>query len=124
MMRQLLFLGLILHISYAEKSKEDIDDILAKMKGVPGMENIKVFGKDDIENMMKEGGGMFGQKSAPAHDYKQDLIDFYTKYGLEDKIDGVDAALEKWKGKEYKMMLALRKKYKKVIEEKEKSGEL
>jgi hypothetical protein len=25
------------------------------MKGMPGMENIKVFGRDDIDKMMKDG---------------------------------------------------------------------
>ena len=34
---------------------EGVEDILAKMKGMPGMENIKVFGRDDIDKMMKDG---------------------------------------------------------------------
>ena len=40
------------------------------------------------------------------------MVDFYTMYGLEDKLDGVDAALDKFKGKENKIMPKLYKKYK------------
>jgi len=97
-----------------EKSDADINDLLSKLKGMPGMENMKVFGRDDMDKMAKgESFENLGKK--PTHDYRQELIDFYTKYGMEEKIDGVDAALAKWKGKEYKMMVALRKKYKDVI---------
>ena len=58
------------------------------------------------------GGG--GAKSPPAYDCQKELTDFYTKYGMEEKTDGVAAACEKWKGKEYKMMVAIRNKYKDV----------
>jgi hypothetical protein len=34
---------------------ESVDDVLAKLKGMPGMENIKVFGREDIERMSKDG---------------------------------------------------------------------
>ena len=108
---RLLRLAVALGLSWVVRGDE-MEDILASLKGMPGMENIKVFGKDDIEKM----AGQLG-KDSPPRDYRQELIDFYTKYDMEDKIDGVDAALEKWKGKEYKMMLALRKKYKDVIAE-------
>lgn len=33
-----------------------VDDIMAKLKGMPGMENIKVYGRDDIEKMAKQFG--------------------------------------------------------------------
>lgn len=97
-----------------EKEKS-IEDILAGLKGMPGMENIKMFTADDFKGMNHEqmaesmaGGGGGGRKR---RNYRQELIDFYEKYGLQDKMDGVDAALEKWKGKENKMFKALYKKY-------------
>eukprot|EP00928_Gymnodinium_smaydae_P058330 TRINITY_DN41535_c0_g1_i1.p1 TRINITY_DN41535_c0_g1~~TRINITY_DN41535_c0_g1_i1.p1 ORF type:complete len:125 (-),score=31.50 TRINITY_DN41535_c0_g1_i1:190-564(-) len=103
--------------STVARTEEDINDILAKMKGMPGMENLKVFGKDDIDRMTKTGDfSGFGGSSPPlAYDCEKELTTFYTKYGMEDKLDGIEAACKKWKGKEYKMMVALRKKYKDVI---------
>jgi len=35
---------------------EDVEDIMSKLKGMPGMENIKVFGRDDMDKMMKDKG--------------------------------------------------------------------
>merc|ERR1719341_1380009 len=103
--------------AHAKATDEDINDILAKMQGMPGMENMKVFGADDIERMTKNGdySAFGGASSQPAFDCEEELKSFYTKYGMEDKLDGIGAACEKWKGKEYKMMAALRKKYKDVI---------
>ena len=57
------------------------------------------------------GGGGGGGGGSRRRNWRQKLIDFYTRYGLEDKIDGVDAALAKWKGRESKMMSALHKNY-------------
>ena len=37
-------------------------------------------------------------------EWKQDLMDFYTRYGLKHKIDGIDRMLDQWKGLESKMM--------------------
>lgn len=54
-------------------------------------------------------GGIPKEKSRTQH--KRELEDFYRRYGLEDKLDGVDAALDKWKGRETRMMDALYKKY-------------
>ena len=99
----------------AEPKKDaDIDELLKNMKGMPGMENIKMFTADDLKGMNPEqmaasmgGGGGGGRR----RNWRRELVDFYTRYGLEDKIDGVDAALAKWKGRENKMMNALYKKY-------------
>ncbi|EKX48670.1 hypothetical protein GUITHDRAFT_105304 [Guillardia theta CCMP2712] len=40
----------------AKGKDESVDDIMAKLKGMPGMENIKVYGRDDIEKMAKQFG--------------------------------------------------------------------
>lgn len=94
---------------------QSIEDLLAGMKGMPGMENIKMFSADDLKGMNAEqmgasmGGGNRGRR--PRAEWRQDLVDFYTRYGLDDKLDGVDAALDKWKGREQRMMDALYKKY-------------
>mmetsp|Transcript_75158 Transcript_75158/g.195840 ORF Transcript_75158/g.195840 Transcript_75158/m.195840 type:complete len:129 (+) Transcript_75158:89-475(+) len=100
-----------------EKKDADLEDILAKMKGMPGMENIKVFGREEMDRMAKDGdySGFGASPSPPAYDCHKELTDFYTKYEMEDKKAGIDEACKKWKGKEYKMMVALRKKYKDVI---------
>ena len=45
------------------------------------------------------------------------MVDFYKRYGLDDKLDTVDVALDKWKGREEKMFTALNKKYDDVIKE-------
>ena len=46
------------------------------------------------------------------------LEEFYTRYGLEDKIDGIDGALDKWNDRgEYALFRALRKKYQATIDE-------
>jgi len=50
--------------------------------------------------------------------YKRQLVHFYERYGLTSKIAGVDAALDKWKGREEKMFDALHKKYDDVIKAK------
>ena len=80
-----------------------------------------MFGADDLKNMNFEqmgkqfggggggGGGSKGRKSRSQ--YKDELTSFYNTYGMTDKMDGVDAALDKWKGREEKMMDALYKKY-------------
>jgi len=67
--------------------------------------------------------GMFGNgpkkpKKQTRSQYRRRLVDFYEKYGLADKLDGVDAALDKWKGREEKMFTALNKKYQDVIDAK------
>jgi density-regulated protein DRP1 len=50
--------------------------------------------------------------SAPASPWttRERLVAFYTKY-MPDKLDGIDAILEKYEGKEDKLFLALVKKY-------------
>ena len=93
----------------------DIDELMRGMKGIPGMENLKMFTADDIKGMNTEqmagafSGGKPKQKTRSQ--WRRELVDFYTKYGLEDKLDGVDAALDKWKGRENKMFGVLYKKY-------------
>ena len=106
------------------KDDKNIEDLLASMKGMPGMEGIKMFTADDLKNMNPEqmgstfgGGGGGGGGKPQNRDYKTELVDFYTRYGLTDKLDGVDAALKKWKGREYKMMDALYRKYDDHIKE-------
>ena len=53
-------------------------------------------------------GLVVGQRAPNSRD---ELVDFYSRYGLDDKIAGVDAALDKWKGRESRMFDALYKKY-------------
>ena len=56
---------------------------------------------------------------------KGELESFYRTYGMEDKVDSIDAALDKWKDKGYdKMMGALHRKYAEKIHDVEiaKSG--
>jgi hypothetical protein len=106
------------------KDDKSIEDLLASMKGIPGMEGIKMFTADDLKNMDPEqmgsafGGGRGKARKRSRSEWKKDLVDFYTRYDLPDKIDGIDAALDKWKGRESKMMDALYKKYDDVIREK------
>ena len=103
------------------KDDKSIEDLLASMKGIPGMEGIKMFTADDLKNMNPEqmgsafGGGRSKARKRSRSEWKKDLVDFYTRYDLTDKIDGIDAALDKWKGRESKMMDALYKKYNDVI---------
>ena len=101
---------------------QSIEDLLAGMKGMPGMENIKMFSADDLKGMNTEqmGASMGGGKGRRSKaEWRQDLVDFYTRYGLDDKIDGVDAALDKWRGREQRMFDALYKKYDKEIRAKD-----
>jgi hypothetical protein len=100
----------------ASKDPADIDDLLKSMKGMPGMEGIKMFGADDLKNMnfeqMGQQFGGRGQKSRKTREqYKEELKTFYETYGMTDKVDGIDAALDKWKGREQKMFDILYKKY-------------
>ena len=66
------------------------------------------------------GGGSFGEQWAkskrPASEWRQELVEFYETYGMQDKLAGVDAAMEKWKGREGHMMKAVRKKYAAEVE--------
>jgi len=104
----------------AEKDPKDVEDILKGMKGMPGMEGIKMFSGDDLKNMNYEqmgnmfGGGGGGGRPKPRKtrtQYRRELVEFYKRYAMDDKLDGVDAALDKWKGREDKMFSALHKKY-------------
>ena len=105
------------------KDDKNIDDILGSLKGMPGMEGIKMFTADDLKNMNPEQmGNAFGgggsSRSRPTKtraQWKEELTTFYTRYGLESKVSGVDAALDKWRGREQKMMDVLYKKYDKEI---------
>lgn len=101
----------------------DIDELLKSMKGVPGMENLKMFTADDLKNMGPEAmASAFSgdsKRSPPKKSraqWREELVDFYTTYGLTDKLDGVDAALDKFKGREAKMMDKVYEKYKDVID--------
>ena len=97
--------------------KQSIEDMLAGLKGIPGMENVKMFGADDLKNMGPDGmGNVFGRRPPDREHIRKEMVDFYTMYGLEDKLDGVDAALDKFKGKENKIMPKLYKKYKENID--------
>ena len=73
-----------------------------------------MFGADDLKNMnFEEMGRQFGgaPKRQTRAQYKERLVDFYTQYGMTDKLDGVDAALDKWKGREERMFDKLYQKY-------------
>ena len=102
--------------------KDNIEDLLAGLKGMPGMENLKMFTPDDLKNMDPEkmagafGGNDYKPPKRTRDEYRRDVVDFYTRFGLEDKIEGVDAALDKWKGREEKMLSALYKKYDKEVQ--------
>ena len=97
----------------APKDPADIDDLLKNLKGMPGMEGIKMFGADDLKNMnFEQMGRQFGDKSRKTRkQHREELKTFYETYGMEDKIEGIDAALDKWKGREEKMFNVLYKKY-------------
>jgi hypothetical protein len=89
------------------------------------MEGIKMFSGDDLKNMNYEQmGNMFGggkPKRKTRSQYRRELMDFYGRYLSDDvlaeKMEGVDAALDKWKGREEKMFSALHKKYDAEIRE-------
>jgi len=105
------------------EKKESVEDILAGLKGMPGMEGIKMFTADDLKNMGPDGmGAAFGGNGDPPpprksrEEWYQTVEEFYTRYGLTDKLDGIEAVLDKWAGREEKMMRALKKKYSDRIE--------
>jgi hypothetical protein len=114
------------------KSQEDIDDMFANLKNIPGMENLNIFNGEDLLNMKPEemakkmggggrgGGGRGGGPRMPTRisraEAKTELEDFYNTYGLQDKLDGVDAALDKWVGQYEAMFRLLNKKYKAEVE--------
>ena len=92
--------------------QESIEELMSKMKGIPGMENIKMFGADDLKNMNYEQmGKAFGGEPVTSQrcrqtrgQYKKRLVEFYNRFGLGDKVAGADAALNmKWKGREERM---------------------
>ena len=93
---------------------QDINDILKSMKGMPGMENVKMFTADDLKNMGSD--GWRASEVKPASEWRAELESFYKANGLDDKLAGVDAAMEKWKGREDKMMNAVRRKYAQHVE--------
>ena len=97
-----------------EKEKS-IEELMAGLKGMPGMEGIKMFSADDFKGKnFEQMGDMFGggkPRSTTRAEHRQRLVDFYTQYGLTDKLDGVDAALDKWKGREERMFDKLYEKY-------------
>lgn len=43
--------------------------------------------------------------------WRKELVAFYEKYGIDFSDASVDKAMDKWKGKEERMMAAVRKKY-------------
>lgn len=97
------------------QGEKSIDDILAGLKGMPGMEGIKMFSGDDLKNMNfeqmgKQFGGSGRQKKTKKQ-YRQELVDFYKRYDLPYTEEGVDKAMEKFKGKEEKMFDKLYQKY-------------
>ena len=124
------------------KKDADIDELLKNMKGMPGMENIKMFTADDLKNIdvnnpdswnSGKAAGSAKQRARKAEtaeeresaaklreETREALIEFYKEYGLDDKIDGVDAAMDKWKGREERMIGAVRKKYADVVAAKDK----
>mmetsp|Transcript_25661 Transcript_25661/g.77968 ORF Transcript_25661/g.77968 Transcript_25661/m.77968 type:complete len:156 (-) Transcript_25661:316-783(-) len=119
---KLLALLSLLGGASAAASEQSIEDLMASLKGMPGMEGIKMFTADDLKNMDPEkmaqqmAGGRGGRpKRRTRGQWKRELIAFYESHGLQDKIAGVDAALDKWKGREQKMWDALQTKYADLI---------
>eukprot|EP00962_Isochrysis_galbana_P000445 scaffold128_cov118-Isochrysis_galbana.AAC.6 len=56
----------------------------------------------DPERMAQQmAGGRGGRpKRRTRSQWKRELVAFYEAHGLQDKVAGVDAALDKWKGRE------------------------
>lgn len=120
-----------------KKDPADIDELLKSMKGMPGMENLNVFTADDLKNMDPDrmanafgggggGGGGRPRKRKPKftrEEYRRQLVEFYTEYGLEHKLDGVDKALDKFAGREDQMMRQLYRKYEAEVAAKEVDAE-
>ena len=73
-------------------------------------------GHEDMITMFNDAQDLMNYGPRPDVDWRKDLVAFYKKYGMDDKLDGVDEALAKWKGKESKMMRTLHKKYAAQIE--------
>jgi hypothetical protein len=65
----------------------------------------------NYEQMGQQFSGGGRRKRASRAEHKSRLEDFYKRYEMDDKLDGVDAALDKWKGREERMFDALNKKY-------------
>ena len=92
-----------------------------RVSRLSGMEGIKMFTADDLMkgNFAGAGGEDLGDRwkksRRPVSEWRQELVEFYETYGLQDKLAGVDAALEKWKGREGHMMKAVQKKYEKEV---------
>ena len=137
-----------------QEKDADINELLKSMKGMPGMENIKVMTPDDILKSTKDdfmrpppsGGRPAGKRERPKRDakrggggggddeigalgrpvssWREELVDFYTKYEILARLDGVDEALAKWRGREDEMMAAVKKKYKYIVDEESHKTEL
>ena len=67
--------------------------------------------KYELVNMCQANKEALTLQKRSRSEWKQDLMDFYTRYGLKHKIDGIDRMLDQWKGLESKMMDKLYKKY-------------
>ena len=97
------------------KGEKNIDDILSGLKGMPGMEGIKMFSGDDLKNMNYEQmGKQFGGGKRPRKtksQYRRQLVDFYKRYDLPYAEEKIDTAMDKFKGKEEKMFDKLYQKY-------------
>lgn len=98
------------------KGEKNIDDILAGLKGMPGMDGIKMFSGDDLKNMNfeqmgKQFGGSGAAKKKTRSQYRRELVDFYKRYDITYTDEGVEKAMEKFKGKESSMFDKLHKKY-------------
>jgi len=102
--------------SNAKAPTESTEELLSRLKGMPGMENLKMFTANDLKNgKFPGGGGGYGDYGEPPKktraEHRKELIDFYVRFGLQYEEDKIEKALDKFKGKEQKMFRSLYKKY-------------
>ena len=120
-----------------EDKDKAIEELLAGLKGQPGMENLHMMRGDEMEKMAaaseEEEEARKRREEAEAERknrpkkkrrpknarelYRRRLVDFYHTYGLH-KVASVDDTLVKWYGREDQMFAELESKYADLIKKK------
>jgi len=112
--------------TYVPDKVSTVDATLAKYKNKEGelwkalekkyADQIKAKEQEKEKEAEKEKESTKETETSPT-DYRKRLVDFFTSYAPE-RLDSVDAALEKYKGKEEDIFKILEKKYAQQIAEK------
>jgi hypothetical protein len=74
-------------------------------------DSVKNMGSEGMANAFAGGSGAPETRPRTRAEWKQDVVDFYERFALPYTDEGVETALDKWKGREQRMLGALHKKY-------------